>query len=39
MNTLVLLEFLNQLKEPAPEKQSWAAAFDLLAEIPEDFMA
>ncbi|MGR8940624.1 MAG: hypothetical protein ACU83P_03440 [Gammaproteobacteria bacterium] len=38
VNVLVVLEFLNQLKEPAPEKQGLAAAFDLLAEMPEDFM-
>jgi virulence-associated protein VagC len=38
VNVLLVLEFLNQLKEPAPEKQSLAAAFDLLAEMPENFM-
>lgn len=39
VNVLLVVEFLNQLKEPVPEKQSLAAAFDLLAEMPEDFMA
>jgi hypothetical protein len=38
VNVLLVLEFLNQFKEPEPEKQSLAAAFDLLAEMPEDFM-
>lgn len=38
VNVLLVLEFLNQLKEPAPEKQSLASAFDLLAEMPQDFM-
>jgi hypothetical protein len=36
---IIGLEFLNQLKEPAPEKQSLAAAFELLDEMPEDLMA
>lgn len=39
VNVLLVLEFLNQLKESVPEKQSLAAAFELLAEMPEDFMA
>jgi len=38
VNVLLVLEFLNQLKEPAPEKQSLAAAFYLLADMTEEFM-
>lgn len=38
VNVLLVLEFLNQFKESVPEKQSLAAAFELLAEMPEDFM-
>jgi hypothetical protein len=30
---------LNQLQEAKPQKESLAAAFDLLAQMPEDFMA
>lgn len=33
-----MLEFLNQLKETTPKKESLAIAFDLLAQMPEDFM-
>ena len=32
------IEFLNQLQESKPQKESLAAAFDLLAQMPEDFM-
>jgi len=38
VNVLLVLEFLNQLEEPQPAKQSLAAAFDLLTQMPEDFM-
>jgi virulence-associated protein VagC len=38
VNVLLVLESLNQLQESAPPKESLAAAFDLLTEMPEDFM-
>jgi virulence-associated protein VagC len=38
VNVVLVLEFLNQLKEAKPQKESLAAAFDLLAQMPEDFM-
>ena len=39
VNVVLVLEFLNQLQEANPKKESLDAAFDLLAEMPEDFMA
>ncbi len=38
VNVLLVLEFLNQLEEPQPEKRSLTTAFDLLTQMPEDFM-
>lgn len=38
VNVLLVLEFLNKLNESTPEKTSLAAAFDLLAQMPDDFM-
>ena len=38
VNVVLVLESLNQLKETKPQKESLAAAFDLLAQMPEDFM-
>ena len=38
VNVVLVLEFLNQLQESKPKKESLAAAFDLLAQMPEDFM-
>ena len=38
VNVVLVLEFLNQLQESKPQKESLAAAFDLLAQMPEDFM-
>jgi hypothetical protein len=38
VNVLLVLEFLNQLKESTPKKESLAVAFDLLTQMPEDFM-
>lgn len=35
---VLVLEFLNQLQESKPQKESLAAAFDLLAQMPKDFM-
>ena len=37
VNVVLVLEFLNQLQEAKPQKESLAAAFDLLAQMPEDF--
>lgn len=39
VNVVLVLEFLNQLQESKPKKESLAAAFDSLAQMPEDFMA
>jgi len=39
VNVLLVLEFLNKLKESTPEKTSLAAAFDLLTQLPDDFMS
>jgi hypothetical protein len=38
VNVVLVLEFLNQLQEAKPQNESLAAAFDLLAQMPEDFM-
>lgn len=38
VNVLVVLEFLNQLKETVPQKENLSIAFDLLTQMPEDFM-
>ena len=38
VNVLLVLESLNQLQESAQPKESLAAAFDLLTQMPEDFM-
>jgi hypothetical protein len=39
VNVVLVLEFLIQLKESRQKKESLAAAFDLLAQMPEDFMS
>lgn len=38
VNVLLVLESLNQLQESTQPKESLAAAFDLLTQMPEDFM-
>jgi hypothetical protein len=38
VNAVLVLELLNQLQESTPQKQSLSTAFDLLAQMPEDFM-
>ena len=38
VNGVLVLEFLNKLKESKPKKENLAAAFNLLAQMPEDFM-
>ena len=38
VNVVLVLEFLNQLIDAKPKKESLATAFDLLAQMPEDFM-
>jgi len=38
VNVLLVLESLNQPQKSAQSKESLAAAFDLLTQIPEDFM-
>jgi len=38
VNVVLVLEFLNQLIDDKPKKESLATAFDLLAQMPEDFM-
>jgi hypothetical protein len=38
VNVLLVLESLNQLKESTQEKESLSIAFDLLTQMPEDFM-
>ncbi len=38
VNVVLVLESLNQLQESKPNKESLAAAFDQLAQMPEDFM-
>jgi hypothetical protein len=38
VNVLLVLEFLTQLKDTIHPKKNLAAAFDLLAQMPEDFM-
>jgi len=35
---VLVLEFLNQLQKSKPKRESLAAAFDLLAQMPEDFI-
>jgi len=37
VNVVLVLEFLNQLQEAKPQKER-LAAFDLLVQMPEDFM-
>ncbi len=37
VNVVLVLELLNQLKEMETKKENLTAAFDLLAEMPEDF--
>ena len=39
VNVVLVLEFLNQLKQSKPQEENLAAVFDLLAQMPEDFMA
>lgn len=38
VNVVLVLELLNKLKETESKKESLANAFDLLTEMPEDFM-
>ena len=38
VNVVLVLEFLNQLQKSKPKRESLAAAFDLLAQMPEDFI-
>ena len=38
VNVLLVLESLNQLQESVQPKESLATAFDLLTQMPEDFM-
>ncbi|MDD5274402.1 MAG: hypothetical protein PHU14_17010 [Methylovulum sp.] len=38
VNVLLVLEFLHQVQETKPQPESLAAAFDLLAQMPGDFM-
>lgn len=38
VNVLLVLEFLNKFKETMPKKENLAAAFNLLSEMPDDFM-
>lgn len=38
VNVVLVLEFLNKLKDAKPEKENLAAAFNLLAQMPDDFM-
>jgi virulence-associated protein VagC len=38
VNVVLVLEFLNKLNDAKPKKESLAAAFNLLAQMPEDFM-
>lgn len=38
VNVILVVKFLNQLKESNPQKESLAAAFDLLAQMPEDLI-
>jgi hypothetical protein len=38
VTVLLVLEFLNKLKETMPKKESLATAFNLLSEMPDDFM-
>lgn len=38
VNVLLVLEFLSQLQDTIQPKKNLAAAFDLLAQMPADFM-
>lgn len=38
VSVVLVLEFLNQLKEAKQQENSLATAFDLLAQMPDDFM-
>ncbi|MDD5268935.1 MAG: hypothetical protein PHO08_17710 [Methylococcales bacterium] len=38
VNVVLVLEFLNELQESKPQKESLSAAFDLFPQMPEDFM-
>ena len=38
VNVLLVLELLNQLKDSSPKKENLAMAFDLLTQMPDDFM-
>jgi virulence-associated protein VagC len=38
VNVVLVLEFLNKLKDAKPKKENLAAAFNLLAQMPDDFM-
>ncbi|MDD2723780.1 MAG: hypothetical protein PHH59_07130 [Methylovulum sp.] len=39
VNVVLVLETLHPSQEIRPQQESLAAAFDLLAQMPEDFMA
>jgi virulence-associated protein VagC len=38
VNVVLVLEFLNKLNETKPIKERLAGAFDLLTQLPDDFM-
>lgn len=38
VNVVLVLECLNKLKDAKPKKESLAGAFDLLTQMPDDFM-
>lgn len=38
VNVVLVLEFLNKLKDIKPKKENLTAAFNLLAQMPDDFM-
>jgi virulence-associated protein VagC len=38
VNVVLVLEFLNKLNENKPIKERLAGAFDLLTQLPDDFM-
>ena len=38
VNVVLVLEFLNKLKDAKPKKESLTEAFNLLAQMPDDFM-
>ena len=38
VNVVLVLELLNKLKDAKPKTENLAAAFNLLAQMPDDFM-